>query len=342
MHRRHVLVLLAGIAGCSESSPDPTSTSTPDATEDSTPTDADDEPDAATETATPTQSPPPEETSGVDAAVRALNDVYAEMEPALESLEVTGLDYGLLVERLGDAEAALASADQDDAAEEARVESLSDTRWIFDRLVRAFTRLAEAYGVHTQLLADYRGSDYTDETATQAGRFRTLATEAANSSGTAVSRFDSLEEFDPALDVQFDAFETGIFRVNDTTQGLAPLGLGLETAIQAREGYVAAVSRYDAGEYRQAQGSFADLLNDLSDARDDFEAAEGLAGPLEPHLDDYLCETQAARLACVEYRAACREQLDGDSDAAERRRRQAERRYTECAVGGRGTATPSE
>ena len=338
MHRRHVLVLLAGIAGCSEGSPDPTSTATatPDTTGTPTPT----ETDAATATATSTEGPTPaDEVGGIDAAVRALNDVYAEMEPALESLEVTGLDYGLLADRLGDAEAALASAGQDDATDEERVESLSDTRWIFDRLVRAFTRLVEVYGVHTQLLADYRGSDYTDETASQAGRFRTLATEAANSSGTAVSRFDSLTEFDPALDVEFDAFETGIFRVNDTTQGLTPLALGLEAAIRAREDYVAAVSSYDAGDYRDAQGAFADLLNDFSDARDDFEAADGLAGPLEPHLDDYLCETRVARLACVEYRAACREQLDGDSDAAERRRTQAERRYTECAVGGGGTGS---
>ncbi|WP_152040702.1 hypothetical protein [Salinigranum salinum] len=332
MHRRHVLTLLVGVvAGCSEQAPDPTATSTPPPTTAGEPT--------ATAEATPTTSPTTTTTTtatptagGVAAAVLALNDVYAAMRPALESVEVSGLDYGLLARRLGDAEVALAGVTPTDAAEEARVRSLSDTRWIFDRLVRTFVRLREAYGIHTQLLAAYRAREHTGETGSLSAEFGRLATEAGNSSGTAVSRYDSVDAFDPALDVSYERFETEIFRVSDTVGALTPLGQGLDAAIRARESYEQGVTQYENGSYRDGQDTFGSALARFTDALDDFEEADeqGVAGPLGPHLDRYLCETRAARLACVEYRAACREQMNGDPDAAERRREQAERRFGQC------------
>ena len=162
--------------------------------------------------------------------------------------------------------------------------------------------------------------------------FGRLATAAGNSSGTAVSRYDSIDAFDPALDVSYEGFETEIFRVSDTAGALTPLGQGLDAAIRARESYGQGVTQYENGSYRDGQDTFGSTLARFTDALDDFEEADeqGVAGPLGPHLDRYLCETRAARLACVEYRAACREQVNGDPDAAERRREQAERRFGQC------------
>jgi hypothetical protein len=336
MHRRHVLALLAGVvAGCSEQAPNPTPTVT------TTTSRSTERPTTATAETTPTTSPTPTATAtatptarGIDAAVLALNDVYAAMRPGLESVEVSGLDYALLANRLREAEAALAGVTPTDAAEEARVRSLSDTRWIFDRLVRTFVRLREAYGIHTQLLAAYRARAHTGETGSLSAEFGRLATEAGNSSGTAVSRYDSIDAFDPALDVSYEGFETEIFRVSDTAEALTPLGQGLDAAIRARESYAQGVTEYENGSYRDGQDTFGSALARFTDALDDFEEADdrGVAGPLGPHLDRYLCETRAARLACVEYRAACREQVNGDPDAAERRREQAERRFGQCGT----------
>lgn len=336
MNRRHALLVLVGaLAGCSENSPEPTSTptGTPTATATATPSGTETEAPEPTAAGTETTTETPTE-GDVEAAVAALNDVYGELRPALESLEATGLDYDLLADRLRATESALAGVTPANAAEEERVRSLSDTRWIFDRLVRTFGRLTEAYGIHAQLLAAYRGSEYTDETATLSAQFRTLAREAASSSGTAVTRYDAMSAFDPALDAQYDAFEPQIFRVSDTANALGPFGEGVDTATRSRQRYNQAVSLYDDGSYRDAQNAFIDLLSAFTDAREEFDEADDLSGPLDAHLGAYRCETRAARLACVEYRAACREQLDGDAAAAERRRAQADEQYTQCSTGG--------
>lgn len=335
MYRRRALALFVGVtAGCGTRSTGPTSTPSPERV-----TTTGSEPDTATPS--PTDTTTPTARDALEDAVTALNDLYAELEPALASLAVEGLDYELLTDRLQAARTALASAEASatgsganttDAATEARLRSLSDTRWIFDRLVRTFVRFREAYDVHERLHAAYRANDDTTETGSLSDRFVTLAREAASASSAAASRYDAMNEFDPALDVRYDAFEGPVFRVSDTAEALAPFGQGLETAIRAREGYRAAVTSYEEGSYRQARDAFADLLSDFTDARDDFEDAEGLSGPLESYLADYRCETRAARLACAEYRAACREQLDEDATAAERRRERAEERYTECGV----------
>lgn len=333
MHRRRALALFAGItAGCGTPSTDPTSTPPP--TEGATTTGS--EPATATPPATETTTPAARD--ALEDAATALNDLYAELEPAFASLAVDGLDYELLTTRLQAARTALASAesatgsgaDATDAATETRIQSLSDTLWIFDRLVRTFVRFREAYDVHERLHAAYRASDYTTETGSLSDRFVTLAREAASASSAAVSRYDAMNEFDPALDVRYGEFEGSVFRVSDTAEALAPFGQGLETAIRAREGYRAAVTSYEEGAYREARDAFANRLSDFTDARDDFEDVEGLSGPLGPFLADYRCQIRVARLACVEYRAACREQLDGDATAADRRRERAEERYTEC------------
>ena len=334
MNRRHVLTLLIGAAaGCSTQQTDPTATPPPSETAEPTAEQT------VTATATPTppdeeETPIPTELEGFEAAVTALNDVYAELRPTLETLEVSGLDYVLLADRLETTAAALASISPADDAEAERVRALSDTRWIFDRLVRSLTRVREAYGVHAQLFVNYRGNVASAETSALVGELQTLATEASNSAGTAVSRYDSLDEFDAALDVQFDSFEDELFRVSDTVQALTPIALGLRRAIPARSQYLDAVALYDEESYREGQNAFADLLSSFSRAREQFDAADesGVTGPLEPFLADYLCESESARLACVEYRAACREQLDGNAERAQRRRQQGDRRYTECVL----------
>jgi TolA-binding protein len=323
MNRRHALTLLVGVAaGCSSQSSEPTATPEPTPT---TETDA--------ETAAPTSTSTPEPTAAsvdADAIAASLNEVYAELEPALATLEVTGLDLDALGSRLGEIREDVDSAREAGVEDESRLQSLSDTRWVFDRIVRTFVRFDEAYTVHEQVREAYAASDVTEEARTALERLKTLATEAASSAGTATSRYDSMTGFDPALDVSYEGFEEPVFRVSDTANALTPFARGLERAIPARERYQQAVASYEDESYRDAQSAFADLVRTFTDARDRFEGAEGMAGPLAPALEQYRCEVSAARLACVEYRAACREQLDGNPDRAERRRTQAEKRYGEC------------
>jgi hypothetical protein len=320
VHRRHALGLLIGaVAGCSSQSSEPTATPEPTATETATA--------SATATATPT---PAVAMGGIDGIVTALNEVYATLEPALETLEVSDLDTDALADRLGAVQAAIANERESESADADRLQSLSDTRWIFDRLVRAFVRFDEAYTVHEQLREPYAASELTSEATTALTRLQTLATEAASSAGTATSRYDSMESFDPELDVSYEAFEAQVFRVSDTANALTPFARGLQQAMQSRERYQQAVASYENESYRDAQNTFADLVREFTDARDRFEGAEGMSGPLAPALEQYRCEVGAARLACVEYRAACREQLDGNPEQAERRRTQAEQRYVEC------------
>lgn len=333
MRRRHALTLLVGlVAGCSNQPTDPTTTRTSTATgrpPTTTATTTADEPGTDTETESPTGTDTPP-ASGIDAAVAGLNDIYAELQPTLETLTVTGLDEELLTSRLRTVKTALDGVAPSDSTEEARIQSLSDTRWIFDRLTRALLRVREVYGIHPPLRSAYDASTYTDEAASQSNRFQTLANEASSSVGTAVLRYDSMSEFDPALDVTYAAFEDQIFRVSDTVNGLVPFGLGLRGAIRARQRYEEGERLYGEENYRDAKNAFADALSTFTDAREQFEDAEVIVGPLESPLERYLCETTAGRLACTEYRTACREQLDGDESAAERRRAEAERRYTEC------------
>ena len=342
MNRRHLLVLLASAAaGCSSQPAEPTSeptattteTAPAPATETSTATD--------TDTASPSPTDGAGSDGGVDAIVSTLNDVYAELEPALDTLETGALDTDALTRQLETVRGGIESEREAGTVDADRLQSFSDTRWIFDRLVRTFVRFDAAYDVHADLGAAYRASDATDETTTQLAQFKTLADEAASASGTAVSRYDSIDSFDAALDVDYAAFEDPIFRVGDTANALTPLARGLEAAIPARERYQRAVATYDQGSYRDARNAFADLINTFSDALDRFERAEGMSGPLEPPHERYLCEADASRIACVEYRAACREQMDGSPDRAERRRSRAEQRYTSCSTSGT-TATPSE
>ncbi|WP_372913137.1 hypothetical protein [Salinigranum sp.] len=323
MNRRHALTLLVGVAaGCSSQSSEPTATPEPTPT---TETDA--------ETAAPTSTPTPEPTVAsvdADAIAASLNEVYAELEPALTTLEVSGLDLDALGARIGEIREDVDTAREAGVEDESRLQSLSDTRWVFDRIVRTFVRFDEAYTVHEQIREAYAASDVTEEARTALERLKTIATEAASSAGTATSRYDSMDSFDPALDVSYEGFEEPVFRVSDTANALTPLARGLERAIPARERYQQAVASYEDESYRDAQSAFADLVRTFTDARDRFADAEGMAGPLAPALEQYRCEVRAARLACVEYRAACREQLDGNPDRAERRRTQAEERYGEC------------
>lgn len=325
MNRRYVLTLLVGAAaGCSSQSSEPTSTPEPTpATETATGTPA------STSTSTGSAEPT-ETTAGIDAIVATLNEVYAELEPAFETLEVDGLDTDSLATRLDRVRQDIERQQATEDADTERLQSLSDTRWIFDRIVRTFVRFDEAYALHEQLRASYEASERTSETTSALNRFKTLATEAASSSGTATSRYDSMDAFDPELDITYAAFEDQVFRVSNTANALTPLGRGLERAIPARERYQQAAASYEEESYRDAQNAFADLILEFGDALDRFEDAEGLSGPLEEPLQTYLCESRSGRLACVEYRAACREQLDGNESRAERRRNQAEERYVEC------------
>jgi hypothetical protein len=98
--------------------------------------------------------------------------------------------------------------------------------------------------------------------------------------------------------------------------------------------YVRTVDLYDAGSYREAEDAFAELLSSFSRAREQFENAAGVSGALDPYLTDYVCDCTNARIACVEYRAACRAQLDGETGEAERRRAEGDRRYTACVFQG--------
>lgn len=328
MNRRHVLTLLVGAAaGCSSQSSEPTATSEPTpATETASETP---EP-TSTETASPEPTATPGTAAGPDAIAASLNDVYADLEPALETLAVEGLDTDSLATRLDRVRQDIERQRGAEDADTERLQSLSDTRWIFDRIVRIFVRFDEAYALHSQLQSSYEASERTSETTAALNRIKTVATEAANSAGTATARYDGMDAFDPALDVTYAAFEDQMFRVSDTANALTPLARGLERAIPARVRYQEAAASYEEGSYRDAQGAFADLINDFTEALERFEDAEGLSGPLEAPLGTYLCESRAGRLACVEYRAACREQLDGNESRAERRRTQAEERYTEC------------
>ena len=334
MDRRHVLTLLAAAAaGCSSQPTEPTST--PDPTQTSTETATDTATASPTETATDTATASPTDGAGsgsdIDAVVATLNGVYADLEPTLETLEVADLDTDALTSRLETARRNIERLREGGTADAERLQSLSDTRWIFDRLVRALARFDEAYDIHTELNAAYRASETTDETTNRLDRFATLADEAASSSGTAVARYDSMNSFDSALDADYATFEDQIFRVGDTANALTPFVRGLETAIPARERYQQAVESYADGAYRDAQNTFIDLVNTFSDARDWFDRADGIAGPLADPYEQYHCDARAARIACSDYRAACREQLDNDSGRAERRRMQAEQRYSECS-----------
>ncbi|AUV81492.1 hypothetical protein C2R22_07355 [Salinigranum rubrum] len=326
MNRRYALTLLVGVvAGCSSQSSEPTTTP-----EQTPPSETATETATATATAAGTDSAEPTETAvSADAIAASLNEVYAALEPALETLEVSDLDTDALAERLTRIRADIESA-REAGEDEDRLGSLSDTRWIFDRIVRTFVRFDEAYTVHDRLREAYAASETSEETTAALERLKTLATEAASSAGTATSRYDSMDAFDPALDVSYEAFEDHVFRVSDTANALTPFARGLERAISARARYQEAVASYENESYRDAQSAFADLLNAFTEVRDRFEDAEGLSGPLASPLETYRCEARAGRLACVEYRAACREQLDDNPDRAERRRTQAEQRYTEC------------
>jgi TolA-binding protein len=348
MNRRHLLVLLtSAAAGCSSQPAEPTSepTATAPATETETaPATGTAQPtDTATASASPTDTG--EGDGGVDAIVSTLNDVYADLEPALDTLEVAALDTDALVRRLETVRASIESQQEAGTVDADRLQSFSDTRWIFDRLVRTFARFDAVYDVHADLAAAYRANDATDRTTTQLAQLKTLAEEAASASGTAILRYDSIDSFDAALDVDYAAFEDHIFRVGDTANALTPLARGLEAAIPARERYQRAVATYDEGAYRDARNAFADLINTFSDARDRFERAERISGPLEPPHERYFCEAGAGRIASVEYRAACREQIDGNPDRADRQRSRAEQRYTSCSAttpsGTTPTATPS-
>jgi TolA-binding protein len=323
MHRRHALTLLLGaVAGCSTQSSEPTATPDPTSTPETDP-----------ETAAPTSTPTPEPTDASadpDAIAASLNEVYAELEPAFETLEVSGLDLDALGERLRDIRADIDSVREAGVEDESHLRSLSDTRWIFDRTVRVFVRFDEAYTVHDQIREAYAASEATEEATAALERLKTLATEASSSAGAATSRYDSMDGFDPALDVSYETFNDQTFRVSNTADALTPFARGLESAIPARERYQRAVDSYENESYRDAQDAFAVLLRDFTEARDRFAGAEEMAGPLAPALKQYRCEASAARLACVEYRAACREHLDGNPDRAARRRTQAEERYGEC------------
>jgi TolA-binding protein len=290
-----------------------------------TPTSAAPTSEAGTASATPTAAGP-----SVDAVVASLNEVYAELEPALETLEVAELDFDALEARVRQVQRDIASLQEAGDAEETRLQSLSDTRWVFDRLVRTFVRFDDAYALHEVLREAYAASETTDEATTALARLETRASEAASAVQAAVSRYDSMDDFDPALDVSREAFRRPLFRVSDTANALAPLAQGLERAVPAREGYRESAATYEAGDYREARDAFDELLNRFTDAREWFERADRMAGPLGPAREQYQCEARAGRLACVEYRAACREQRDGNPDRAERRRQQARQRYQEC------------
>lgn len=328
MYRRRALALLIGLAaGCSTQPGEPTATADATGTADATPTvEAPDDGDATATAGSDATATP----GGVDGVVATLNAMYADLGPFLESLETDPLDAEALGAQLDRVEAGVASAREAGAADEARLQSLADTRWVFDRLVRTAVRLDEAYAVHEDVNAAYRASETSAETTADLDRLGTLADEAASAMGAAVSRFDDMDGLDPGLSVEYDRFEDELLRVADTANSLTPFTRGLRAAIPAREGYLAAVESYEAGSYREARDAFTDLLSRFTDARDRFEGAAELTGPLEAPYRRYVCESSAARIACTDYRAACREQLDGDADAADRRRQQAEERYGEC------------
>jgi hypothetical protein len=336
MHRRTLVVLLAATAaGCSSQSGEPTATPTPEQTGTPTASTTDTGPgsptDTATETATTTPTDQPGSEGGVDAIVADLNTVYAALEPPLDSLDVSGVDTDALTRRLETVRTGIESQRDAGTVDGDRLQTLSDVRWIFDRLVRTFAWFDEAYGIHDDLDAAYRANEATEETAAQVDRLRTVAGEAGRASAAAVGRYDAVDSFDPALDVDYAAFEDPLFRVNDTAETLTPFARGLEAAIPGRAQYRRAITTYDDGSYREAQNTFADLVSTFSDAIDRFERADAISGPLEAPQGRYLCEADASRLACVDYRAACREQLDDNPDRAERRRTQADQRLSVCS-----------
>jgi hypothetical protein len=199
--------------------------------------------------------------------------------------------------------------------------------------VTALSATATVYQRHEALRTDYENSEYTDETGTLAGQMRDAASRARGAADTAVGRYKTLGEFDAALEADYAAFETPLFRLEGASAGLGPFSTGMAPAVRGRSLWTTGVEQYAAGEYRDALNTFTDAVDSFNDARVEFrDSEEDLAGPMKTYLSDYICETTAGQTGARSYRQACRDQLNGDESAAAESKAEAEERYTRCGT----------